>query len=58
MPTQSGTFDDRVGVAVGQFPTCAQRVDGSAWCAGAADSGKLGQGDLNRRNLWSQAPIP
>ena len=50
-PTRVGADADWARVAVGRFFTCAQKIDGSVWCTGAAENGQLGVGDTERRNV-------
>jgi alpha-tubulin suppressor-like RCC1 family protein len=57
-PVRVGTDSDWVQISTGRFHTCGRRVDGSLWCTGANDDGRLGTGDSKRRNVMTRVVLP
>lgn len=53
-PTRVGTAEDWLSVTTGQSTTCGIRVPGSLYCWGANDSGQIGAGDYETRDVPTQ----
>jgi alpha-tubulin suppressor-like RCC1 family protein len=56
--TSSGTDTDWSTVTLGRFHTCAQKLNGTVYCAGENAKNELGLGDTQRRNVFTQVPLP
>jgi alpha-tubulin suppressor-like RCC1 family protein len=58
MPVQASGLADALGIEAGDYHTCAVRSDGTAWCWGMNNYGKLGDGTTTQRTTPVQVLWP